>query len=599
MCITTSGYFMPYKYFLYCRNKELCKSQHRSILCYSLHMSDHRIHIESGTLRLLFMALVSACLFCYPLLSSPFLHIGHDHFFHLSRIAGLAEALQRGDLLPVLYPLKNNGFGYASPAFYNDILLTPFALMYLLGIPLSSAYKAAVITSIFFGYISMYSLIREVYGKEAGAHITAMAYTFCCYHMTDVYIRGAFGEVTAFIFFPYVFLGLYRIFIKNRSGKVYAAGMTGLILSHNLTFIFACVITVIFFLLYRKTCTWKQLHSLFVALLFSFLLTVWFTLPMIEQLSSQELIVDYYAAGSDLSAQALSFADLLADTLRTPSDFLTCTGLSLLLLSLLSLFPDKKCARFTRICRTIGIVCLLLPLKYVPWKYLFFLRVIQFPWRLMIIATTALCLPAGYALSRIKRPAVLIFAGLLVLSEHVYHLVTMHNDSWNFGITSSVTYDDITSGKVIDPYYSAHYMRVELAGGDYLPLHTVDFRTYTPEIRDGSGNILPVSFTREGTSITFTVPQEYTGQTLILPLTWYKGYQAEMISAAGKEKLSVLRSEQALVSVHIEKAGQYRVAYQLTPLALACRILSLLTVLYLLYRSIVSRSSGMMHRLPK
>ena len=125
MCITTSGYFMPYKYFLYCRNKELCKSQHRSILCYSLHMSDHRIHIESGTLRLLFMALVSACLFCYPLLSSPFLHIGHDHFFHLSRIAGLAEALQRGDLLPVLYPLKNNGFGYASPAFYNDILLTP------------------------------------------------------------------------------------------------------------------------------------------------------------------------------------------------------------------------------------------------------------------------------------------------------------------------------------------------------------------------------------------------------------------------------------------------------------------------------------------
>ncbi len=562
-------------------------------------MSDHRIHIESGTLRLLFMALVSACLFCYPLLSSPFLHIGHDHFFHLSRIAGLAEALQRGDLLPVLYPLKNNGFGYASPAFYNDILLTPFALMYLLGIPLSSAYKAAVITSIFFGYISMYSLIREVYGKEAGAHITAMAYTFCCYHMTDVYIRGAFGEVTAFIFFPYVFLGLYRIFIKNRSGKVYAAGMTGLILSHNLTFIFACVITVIFFLLYRKTCTRKQLHSLFRALLFSFLLTVWFTLPMIEQLSSQELIVDYYAAGSDLSAQALSFADLLADTLRTPSDFLTCTGLSLLVLVSLSLFPDKKCTRFTRICRTIGIVCLLLPLKYVPWKYLFFLRVIQFPWRLMIIATTALCLPAGYALSRIKRPAALIFAGLLVLSEHVYHLVTMHNDSWNFGITSSVTYDDITSGKVIDPYYSAHYMRVELAGGDYLPLHTVDFRTYTPEIRDEAGNTLPVSFTREGTSIIFTVPQEYTGQTLVLPLTWYKGYQAEMVSAASKEKLSVLRSEQALVSVHIEKAGQYRVAYQLTPLALACRILSLLTVLYLLYRSIVSRSSGMMHRLPK
>ena len=599
MCITADKYLILHKYFLWPRNKELCKSQHQSILCYSLRMRIRFAAVRSKTLCLLFMALVSSCLFCYPLLSSSFLHIGHDHFFHLSRIAGLAEALQRGDLLPVLYPLKNNGFGYASPAFYNDILLTPFALLYLLGMPLSSACKAAVITSVFFGYISMYKLIREVYGKEAGAHITAMAYTFCCYHMTDVYIRGAYGEVAAFIFFPLVFLGLYRIFIKNRSGKVYSAGMTGLILSHNLTFLFACVITVIFFLLYRKTCTSRQLRTLFRSLLFSFLLTVWFTLPMIEQLGAQELIVDYYAAGSDLSAQALSVSDLFADTLRTPSDFLTCTGLCLLMLTLLSFYPDKKCTRFTRICRTIGIVCLLLPLKYVPWKYLFFLRVIQFPWRLMIIATTALCLPAGYALSRIRRPAVLIIAGLLVFSEHVYHLATMQNDSWNFGITPAVTYEDITSGKVIDPYYSAHYMRVELAGGDYLPLHTVDFSTYTPEIRDGSGNILPVSFTREGTSISFTVPPEYTGKTLVLPLTWYKGYQAEMTSASGKEKLSVLRSEQALVSVHIEKAGQYRVAYQLTPLALTCRILSLLTVLYLLYRSIVSRSSGMTHRLLK
>ena len=66
--------------------------------------------------RLLY-ALFLTVLFCWPYLFRDFLNIGHDTFFHLSRIQGLAESISRGDWFPAVYPYKNNGFGYASPLF--------------------------------------------------------------------------------------------------------------------------------------------------------------------------------------------------------------------------------------------------------------------------------------------------------------------------------------------------------------------------------------------------------------------------------------------------------------------------------------------------
>ena len=67
-------------------------------------------------------ALILSLIFVYPWLFKDFVGVEHDTFFHLSRIQGLAEAISRGDLLPAIYPYKNNGYGYASPLFYCDIL---------------------------------------------------------------------------------------------------------------------------------------------------------------------------------------------------------------------------------------------------------------------------------------------------------------------------------------------------------------------------------------------------------------------------------------------------------------------------------------------
>lgn len=66
---------------------------------------------------------------------------GHDTSFHMYRLQGIVNAFQDGQFLPKIYPYANNGYGYATPLFYCDIFLYPFAILYRLGLLLVVAYK--------------------------------------------------------------------------------------------------------------------------------------------------------------------------------------------------------------------------------------------------------------------------------------------------------------------------------------------------------------------------------------------------------------------------------------------------------------------------
>ena len=46
-------------------------------------------------------------------------------------------------------------------------------------------------------------------------------------------------------------------------------------------------------------------------------------------------------------------------------------------------------------------------------------------------------------------------------------------------------------------------------------------------IKNTAGEDLPVSYTKDGNMLSFTVTDEYCDTSLVLPLTWYKGYQVQ------------------------------------------------------------------------
>lgn len=519
-------------------------------------------------------------LFCTILIMSPylfkdFLGIEHDTFFHLSRIQGLAEAISRGDFLPALYPYKNNGFGYASSLFYSDFLLIPSALLYLAGCSFAFCYKQFVVAMTFLSIFHMELLVKHVLKKKSAVVLSGFAYAFANYRITDIYVRGALGEVTALAFLPVLILGMYEILYEQRkeSWPILCAGISFLAVSHNLSFLFGVILCILLFCIRLKSITKELFLSLCKAVGLAFLLTCFFTIPMIEQTFSQDFVLKYW--GSDMGSHSMDLWQYFANTtvfgyggnqVSSGKYMLENVGWFLEFSPLLTLFIKEKKPVFVTHCLILGYVFMLLPCSLVPWSYLTFLGILQFPWRLSMIAMTFLVVPSVYAVTRLANKKILFVILVALTLEAVYHVVPCFERT--FGITSENTYDDIIEGKLCDPYYSADYMRVELAGGDYLNIVHPDFREKTTDILHQDGSPSHIQYEKNGVEITFTTDQENT--KLILPLSWYKGYHVYYLDGANEVEIACFYTYDYLVTFTTESAGTYKVVYENTLLRSVC-----------------------------
>lgn len=536
---------------------------------------------------LIFFSFFSLCitfLFSVQYLSRTTLPIGHDTFFHLSRIEGLATSIKHHDYLPSIYPLKNNGFGYISPMFYADVLLYPFAIVYLWGVSIVSSYKLVIYVWTFLACLSMMYCVYRLSRKSVKASILAgILYTFNNYHVSDVFVRGALGEVQALIFLPLLLLGLYEIYEEeNKRPLTYLFALIGLVLSHNLTFLSAVVFVVIVSLCYVKKFIKKMGKTVILYSFLAFLFTAFYTIPMLDMMKSDTFILHYYAKNSDLAAYALPLWKYFANTTvfgfgdnASEKQMLLNVGYTMMFSGLL-LFVRKDLLKrkFIRICLIVGYVCLFLPSSFVPWDALSVFRVLQFPWRLLTMASLLLCVFASLILESVLQKKVL-FAGLctVLIGEGLYHVLPYDNTT--FAMNTKTKWSDITSGTYIDPYYSATYMRVELAGGDYLPLSSIDFRKITQTIYDTDMQVAYVPFEKHYHTLTF---QTSSPQTYILPLTYYKGYHAYRMSKDQKTEIPLSESAYGLVEINVEEEGTYQIVYEGTIAKKICVLLSGLSI---------------------
>lgn len=535
-------------------------------------------------------SLVCTVLLLYPYLVKDLLAIEHDTFFHLSRIEGMAMSMKNGEYLPSVYPLKNNGYGYASPLFYSDVLLMPAALLYTFGVSIAFCYKFTVFVFTLISLFMTALYADRVTGNMPAACIALTAFAFANYRITDIYVRGALGEISAMMFLPVLLYGLYAVlYDSDAKGRMFVgAGLAGLVLSHNISFLFGVILTVIFFLLRAPGADPKDIRSLFEGILGAFFATAFFTLPMIEQLFSQRFNLNI--TGSDLAAYTMKpwqyitnrtvFGygnnDYARDMIMTvnPGWFLTAAPLLMRKKN-----TSGQQAAFLRDVRILGYVFLLLPCSLLPWQNMHFASIIQFPWRLVMPAMALLCVPAAMAMTQISGRAVFAAAVSLVLAaEGIWHVTPALTRT--FGITSQTPYSALIDGTLIDPYYSAYYVRTELAGGDYLPLGSPDFREREPVIYTEDGP-LDTELRRLSTSILFTLDDAH--DFVELPITYYKGYTIwKRDDIAGSYvTLPVIPSSSRLVSIRTAEPGQYMCIYQRTGVQLFARQASILTMVFL------------------
>ena len=169
----------------------------------------------------------------WPVLHPSFFRV-HD-FTQAARLGEMHRALVDGQF-PVRWS-QNFGFGYGMPLFnfYGPLPYYVASLPMFLGISVISSLKLLLLLINFWSFLGAFQLGKKLFGISGGL-LVATVFVLFPYRAVDMYARGAWNELSAISFFPWV---LYTILLvaDNRKWK-YILGLAvtlfGVLSSHNL-----------------------------------------------------------------------------------------------------------------------------------------------------------------------------------------------------------------------------------------------------------------------------------------------------------------------------------------------------------------------------
>ena len=197
---------------------------------------------------------------------------------HIGWLYEMDRAVKMFQIPPRYVPDLSFGFGYP---LFNFVYPLPFyigEIFHLIGFSFVDAIKLVFGLTIPLSMWAMYLLLKEFLDWKL-ALAGAVLYAFAPYRATEIFVRGAIGEIVAFIFLPLIALSLFKLAKKDLGMKwigILGFSTAGLIMSHNimaymfLPFAIALLILRIIFLKGAKlTYLVRSLSGIFLGLLIS------------------------------------------------------------------------------------------------------------------------------------------------------------------------------------------------------------------------------------------------------------------------------------------------------------------------------------------
>lgn len=499
---------------------------------------------------LLLISSVIAVSFCYPF-TNGILHKGADTGFHLSRIQAYRDAIVEGIKYPYIYWHMNFDFGYPTPLFYCQLFLYPCVLLISKGISLIVSYKIYIISLVFsatfFVGINSYIVSKK---KIFPAIIAMLIYIPNVHQITSIFRRSALGELTALLFIPVAILGIYyTLYDDENKWIILTTGYTGLALSHNISFYLMCVLFGVFFLINIKIINKNKIISIVKGIVFAFLLSAFFLLPMLEAMFTNNLQVNN-SFNSSLVMEGMKIKDLF----NFNTDFSlyqnSSIGPFLLFLPLTSLFikNKKRDNKFIFDCLIIGYVTLFIMTEYFPWQLFKFMNFMQFTNRLLVIIIPLLAISGAYYTSIFIANFKNSFLKYFILSVTCLIIIVFTafalspNLTGVYGYTDNMSLDEAYE-VLYKPYENeTYYDSQALSSGDYLPVAKTNYINYpyeTPAFSK-SHSIIDTSEEMEIDPNGFEMYEYYHykfnilsnshyNAYVIVPKTYYNGYKVDII----------------------------------------------------------------------
>ena len=499
--------------------------------------------------RVVYLGLPAVFMIASVPLFVNYIVFGHDLFFHILRIEGLAESFRQGIVPARVEGRWLYGHGYANALFYCDTFLTVPALLRLMEFPMLAAYQGFIYFINFLTLWVAYLSFKGIFNDRITAVIGAMLYILSPYRFYNVYVRSAVGEYTAMVFLPLLCLGFYKIFnddIKKKEYKynflILTVGFSGIIQSHLLTCEMVGGVVIVLCLANIKKVFRKETFTELVKSVVGMILaSLWFIIPMLDMMISDEyqysLTSDWVIQGSGLSLSQVfstiqnggyngNFRDFGLPDVGT-----LYMGCSIILGIFIFLKTKEKGKRNDLIhCKSatkvfiIGLVVTFLSTTYFPYDSLKDIceplgkltSMLQFPWRLTVIATMAFCFVSAtgvYWLIKYYKGTVRnIILVLLCICSVI------------FSIYESNDYLYLREGKQI--YSISNLGDAIVMSGEYLLKDTNDKYKYHAALP--SEGVTVESFEKDYLdTYTYVITGDEDKEYYIeLPMILYKGYNA-------------------------------------------------------------------------
>jgi hypothetical protein len=373
----------------------------------------------------------------WQLLFHPGIVNGHETTQKtLWRLEQFHIALRDGHIPPRWAPDLDGGYGLPFFNYYQPLFFYLAELAYLCGCTFLGAIRLVTALLVPLSGIAAYLWARHHWGR-GGALLSGVLLQYAPYHLADLYVRGAFSELTVFPLLPLALWAVERVLRRGglRAMAGAAAIITLLCLGHNAITLFAVPLLVLLALLGPAPTFRRRIQSLGAIALglggaASFLLPALLERNLVH---IERLITAYFRASAHLVYPVQLFSRLWASGpsnagpddrfpfgLGIPHLLALAAALMLLLFRVRRLSPGQR--RVTQF--TTGGLALLTFLITTPsaplWERLPLIRYAQFPWRLLAMHNVLLAFLGGAAVWALAQwTAPLPAAGLRgALSRH-------------------------------------------------------------------------------------------------------------------------------------------------------------------------------------
>lgn len=530
-------------------------------------------------------AVVSVCIIPFLFVQLP---LGHDIYFHMTRIKGIAGELSHGNFPARVYSTIFHDYGYAAPLFYGDWLLYFPALLVLQGVDIAVAYKTFIMVCAVLAALSMYFSAQVIFKDKKAACMTSIMYFLSTYFATDAFVRHANGEFQSFIFIPIAFAGLYDIIFGDcKHWLLLPLGLCGVLVTHTLTAVMTVIFLAIFALIFivkfiKKP---KKILYVFASAGVFFLLSASFIFPMIEQLASNDFwatdgtSANRYGSLEQRSMQTiLSLFSVSNTTAKVgKAEFFIPQGVGFVFPILIGwrIAYNKIKVSIEEIAFfVLALFSLFATSRFFPWEQLQEVcGILQFPWRILLFAAFFIALFGGAVIKKLRDTD---YIAVLMIVVVLMSIVSVSSTLYS-------RYERVYKAKKENNpiEYSDYNIGNNIGLGEYLPT-----KTDKSALRKRGQNIESNEYLadyamskKDGVLILEVNDNKGEDTYIDLPLVMYKGYKATFENRKLVKEIPVSYGNNNVVRVYLgsKNAGTIKVWYEGTAIQKISFIVTLLS----------------------